>query len=89
MDELTKGKEKGRVTLQEDGREITEEKEIANTFNNYFRDKINKLKDGIDEKMKKDPLENLTKKLKENKLNEIYVVVCGEIDHLKNSSLAK
>ena len=42
---------------------ITEEQELANTFNNFFVDKVEKLKDNINPNMVKDPLEKLKAKL--------------------------
>ena len=48
----------------ENGVEITDEKEVANTLNNYFVEKINKLKKDIDTR---NPLTPLKEKMKKKK----------------------
>ena len=51
------------ITLIENGVEITSEKEVADTQNNYFLNKINDLKNGIDPNRIEDPLAQLKKKM--------------------------
>ena len=51
---------------------IEEEPLVAETFNNYFIEKINDLKDGIDQTIKRDPLEKLAAKMKNN-CNKFYL----------------
>ena len=41
---------------------LEEETEIANAFNQFFIDKVQKLKEGIDHNNVKNPLKNLAKK---------------------------
>ena len=43
---------------------ITDEEEVANTFNSFFVEKISVLKENIDPARIKDPLEKLVKKVK-------------------------
>ena len=60
-------KTKQSFTLVEDGKEIKNDKEIADIFNKYFIDKIGKLRDKISAN-KEDPLERLKHKYKHHKL---------------------
>ena len=49
------------------GRLIEEEQEVAEAFNDYFIEKIDLLKKGIDQTLTTDPLEKLANKMKNNK----------------------
>ena len=46
---------------------LKDEKEVADTLNKHFSEKIQKLKDGIDKSKMVDPLSQLQKKLSSNK----------------------
>jgi len=59
-------KTKRSLTLSEDGKEIKNDKEIANIFNKYFIDKIGNLRDRISAN-KEDPLKKLRDRLKHHK----------------------
>ena len=52
---------------KEDGDIVTDEKGVADAFNRYFVDKIEKLKGNIDQSMVEDPLVRLKEKMKNNK----------------------
>jgi hypothetical protein len=51
------------ITLIENGVEITKEEEVAELFNEFFVEKISKLKQNIDNKYKEDPLQRLKAKM--------------------------
>ena len=53
---LGKKKEKQKPFLIEHGKEVTDEKEVADIFNSFFVEKIRKLKENIDPKLRTDPL---------------------------------
>ena len=55
------------IKLMVDGVCIDDEAIVAETFNNYFIEKINDLKEGIDQSIKRDPNEKLAAKMKNNK----------------------
>ena len=57
--ELIRERKKRKRKKEKEGTEIiTDEEEIANIFNNYFVEKIKKLKENIDMTTVKDPLDN-------------------------------
>ena len=47
------------IILTENGKDVSDEKEVAEIFNNFFIEKIEKLKENIDITMIEDPLERL------------------------------
>ena len=47
---------------------VTSEQEVANTFNEYFIEKINNLKTNIDPNLTRDPLEKIEAKMKDRNL---------------------
>jgi exonuclease III len=59
-------KTKHSLTLSEEGKEIKNDKEIANIFNKYFIEKISNLRDRISAN-KEDPLKKLKEKYKQHK----------------------
>ena len=63
INEVTKPKEDKQWTLREGGREIHDENEIAEIFNQFFIQKIEDLKDNIDATQIKDPTEKLKEKI--------------------------
>ena len=64
MNDITNPKEEKKWRLQ-NGEEIVEDElEIAETFNKFFVDKINNLKENIDVNQKKEPLTKLKEKMK-------------------------
>ena len=61
---ITNPKEEKKWRLK-NGEEIVEDElEIAESFNKFFVDKINNLKDNIDGNQKKEPLAKLKEKMK-------------------------
>ena len=68
VNDITKPKTERGWELEEDGKGIKSEEEIADIFNEYFMDKIEKLKENIDHKYVKEPLEKLKKKMENRNL---------------------
>ena len=69
VNDVIKPREKNNSwKLQEEDEIIEKEEEIANIFNNFFVEKIQVLKDGIDKNIITDPLEKLEKKMKKKNL---------------------
>ena len=64
--EVTNPKKENEWLINIEGKEVKDEKEIADAFNVHFIEKIVKLKEGIDKSIVVDPLEKLEKKLKHN-----------------------
>ena len=62
--EVVKPKMDNTIKLIVNGVCIEEEALVAETFNNYFVEKIHDLKDGIDQTIKIDPLEKLAGRMK-------------------------
>ena len=59
VNDITKPRSETSWKLEEDGREVEKEEAIADIFNNYFIEKIDKLKINIDKNYVKDHLEKL------------------------------
>ena len=55
------------IKLTINGESVVDEKEVAEAFNEYFIKKIDDLKDGIDQNLKKYPLEKLAEKMRDNR----------------------
>ena len=64
VNDITKPRNETNWKLEENGEEIEDEKETAHSFNNYFIEKIEKLKENIDKDFVEEPLEKLKKKWK-------------------------
>ena len=92
---MTKPKEDKQWTLREEGREIHDEKEIAEIFNQFFIRKIEDLKDNINTTQIKDPIEKLREKIGIKKLDftlktvteKKVVEVMGEMKKKKSSGM--
>ena len=54
-----KGQRKDGMKLKEDGKIIEDEKEIADIFNNFFKEKIDTIKQNIETIPEKDPMEKI------------------------------
>ena len=63
---LNPRKETEMKMVDENGTEMTDEQEIAESFNSFFTDKIEKLKKNIEPSMIEDPLTRLKEKMKGN-----------------------
>ena len=79
VNEVTKPKEDQVWRLKEESGVIEEEKEIAEVFNKFFVEKIEKLKEGIDKDYVKEPLEKLKKKLEKKNLKFSLKTVSEEV----------
>ena len=66
--EISSPNRNNNIILNEDGIEITDGKEVAEIFNNFFIQKIEKLKDNIDISIVEDPLERLRNKMQPKNL---------------------
>ena len=66
--DVIKPRNNDTINLVINGTKITDELEVAESFNNFFVKKIADLKEGIDPNMKTDPLEKLAKKQSKNEL---------------------
>ena len=66
--EISSPNRNNNIILNEDGIEITDGKEVAEIFNNFFIQKIEKLKDNIDTSIVEDPLERLRNKMQPKNL---------------------
>jgi hypothetical protein len=60
-------KESKWKVLDKNGMETTEEEKVADVFNDYFVDKVEQLKAGIDTKLVEDPMVRLKERMKNNK----------------------
>ena len=65
--EAIKPKINSTIKLTINGESVVDEKEVAEAFNEYFIKKIDDLKDGIDQNLKKYPLEKLAEKMRDNR----------------------
>ena len=63
VNDITKPRPKAKWILEENGEEIEDEKEIADIFNDYFIQKMERLKENTNKDYVKEPLERLKKKL--------------------------
>ena len=61
--DITNPKSESNWKLKENDEEITEEGKVADVFNNFFVQKIAKLKENIDSRYVEDPLQRLKKKM--------------------------
>ena len=61
--DITNPKNENKLKLTENNEEISDEGKVADTFNNFFVEKINKLKENIDSRYIEDPLQRLKKKM--------------------------
>ena len=66
--DVTSPRTNQNITLIENGVEITKEEEVAELFNEFFVEKISKLKQNIDNKYKEDPLQRLKAKMESKNL---------------------
>ena len=65
---LEKGKGAEKIELLENGVKLTTEKEVADCLNDFFPDKIEKLKERINPALKHDPLKKMREKYKNQNL---------------------
>ena len=68
VNDITNPKAEASWKLEEEGRMIENEKEIADIFNDYFIEKIENLKRNINKEYVKDPLEKLKRKMERKNL---------------------
>ena len=77
---------KKTLILNEDGKKIEDEKEIGNLFNSFFKEKIIKLRNNIDQTMVIDPFKKLKKKMERKNLRfslktvsekKVYKAICS------------
>ena len=68
VNDITKPRSESNWKLEEDGKEIKDEKVIADIFNRYFIEKIEKLKKDSNPKYVAEPLEKLKKKMQHKNL---------------------
>ena len=66
-DVLNPKKQSDWKIVNKEGVEVTEELEVAESFNEFFVDKVNLLKSGIDPSLREDPFTKLQEKMKNNK----------------------
>ena len=83
--EVTKPKKDRTWTLREVETEITDDKAIAEIFNNYFIQNIENLKDTIDETQSKDPTKRLREKFKNRNLK--FSLITGTEDKVKGAEI--
>ena len=67
ISDINKPKSKVTITLMENGKEISNEKEVGNLLDNHFVEKIDGLKSNIDKSIQEDPLAPLEEKMLNNK----------------------
>ena len=82
---LNPRKESNWNVLDKNGMETTEEEKVADVFNDYFIDKVEQLKAGIDTNLVEDPMARLKEKMKNNKNTLEFKTVTGKqlSKHLK------
>ena len=68
INEIIKPKSTVTITISTPEGELTDEREIATAFNEYFVDKISKLKENIDHSIVENPLRRIEEKLKNKNL---------------------
>ena len=61
-------------SLQE-GNNVTQEKEVANTFNDFFINRVESLKKNIDQSLVEDPLVRLKEKMKKVNTTLDYKII--------------
>ena len=66
-DVLNPRKETEWNIIDKDGKNLKDELSVAETFNEYFIDKVEQLKKGIDKSLVEDPLVRLKERMKNNK----------------------
>ena len=83
INDISKPRSEATITLIENGIEISEEKELADTLNDYFFSKINNLKNDIDKSKVVDPLiplrENMKKKNLKFELKSVTVNIVKKL----------
>ena len=84
-DVLNPKKENDWKVINKDGTQVTEELEVAEVFNEFFVEKVNQLKNGIDPIMKEDPFVRLQEKMKNNKCRLEFKTITQKqlVIHLK------
>ena len=65
-DVMNPRKESDWKIIDDEGKEITEERDVAETFNRFFVEKVEDLKRGIDKTLIEDPLQRLKERMKNN-----------------------
>ena len=68
VNDIIKPRSETKWKLEENGEEIEDEEKIADIFNDYFIEKIEKLKGNINKDYVKEPLERLRKKMERKNL---------------------
>ena len=68
MKDITQPKSSSKIILVENGKTIEDEKEVADVFNNFFVEKIQDLKDNIDQTLVEDAFKRLKEKMEPMKL---------------------
>ena len=66
MKNVTNPTRNNSITLSVNGSEIEREEEVANTFNEHFREKINKLRECLDMSETENPTSRLKEKIHGN-----------------------
>ena len=64
---LNPRKETDWNVINKDGKNVTEEEDVAEAFNDFFIEKVVQLKENIDKKLVEDPLIRIKEKMKNNK----------------------
>ena len=72
INEIIKPRSPVTITITTPEGELTDELEIATAFNEYFVDKISKLKENIDQSTVEDPLRRIQEKVKNKNLQINY-----------------
>ena len=90
-DVLNPKKENDWNVINKEGATITDEKEVAELFNEYFMDKVVQLKNGIDSSLKEDPLRRLKDKMKTTKTSLEFKTITRHqlVKHLKKLNKKK
>jgi hypothetical protein len=68
VNEIVKPKSQSSIVINGPSGEISNEQEVANSFNAYFVEKISALKENVNQNLTEDPLERIRKKLKNKNL---------------------
>ena len=69
VNEIIRPKSETKITISTPVGDMSDEQEVANSFNRFFVDKIELLKENIDPDYVKDPLEKIKEKIKNKNLN--------------------
>ena len=69
VNDIIRPKSETKITISTPVGDVSDEQEVANSFNRFFVDKIELLKENIDPDYVKDPLEKIKEKIKNKNLN--------------------